>query len=47
MYKILTERYPGTTFILKKKNGSYGEDDPKLWGEIQEHGDAAIMGVGH
>ncbi len=47
MQKVLSERYPKTTFILKKKNGSYGEDDPKLWGEIQEQGHAAILGVGH
>jgi len=47
LYKILSEKYPGTTFILRKKHGSYAEDDPKLWGEIQEQGGAAILAVGH
>lgn len=47
LQRVLTQRYPDTTFILKKKNGSYAEDDPRLWGEIQEQGDAAILGVGH
>jgi hypothetical protein len=45
--KILRERFPETTFVLKKKNGGYAEDDPRLWGEIQEQGQAAILGVGH
>jgi hypothetical protein len=44
---VLSRRYPDTIFILKKKNGSYAEDDPKLWGEIQERGDGAILGIGH
>ena len=47
LQNILTQKYPDTTFILKKKNGSYAEDDPRLWGEIQEQGNAAILGIGH
>jgi hypothetical protein len=47
LQRVLSTRYPDTTFILRKKNGSYAEDDPRLWGEIQEQGDAAILGVGH
>ena len=45
--RILADKYPGTTFILKTKQGSYAEDDPELWTEIQENGDAAIVGIGH
>jgi hypothetical protein len=45
--KVLSAKFPGTTFILRKKNGAYAEDDPRLWGEIQEQGHAAILGVGH
>ncbi len=45
--KVLRERFPDTIFVLKKKNGGYAEDDPRLWGEIQERGQAAILGVGH
>jgi hypothetical protein len=45
--KILSGTFPETTFILRKKNGLYAEDDPRLWGEIQEQGQAAILGIGH
>ena len=44
---IFSERYPRTKFVVKEKAGSYGEDDPKLWAEIKEKGDAAIVGIGH
>ncbi|MFC1533857.1 hypothetical protein ACFL7M_10895 [Thermodesulfobacteriota bacterium] len=47
MCKVLSERYPDSRFILREKAGSYGEDDLKLWTEIQEKGDAMIMAVGH
>lgn len=45
--KILTERYPKTTWVLKNKPGSYFDDDPKLWAEAKEKSSAVIMGVGH
>jgi hypothetical protein len=44
---ILSENYPETKFIRKEKAGPYGEADPKLWDEIQENGDAMIIGTGH
>ncbi len=47
LQKVLSSRFPESTFILKKKNGGYAEDDPPLWSEIQEHGNAAIVGIGH
>ncbi len=47
MYELLAEKYPATHFILKDKYGSYFDDDAQLWAEIQEHGDAAIVEVGH
>ncbi len=47
LQKALTARFPDTTFILRKKNGAYAEDDPRLWSEIQENGNAAIIGIGH
>jgi hypothetical protein len=43
----LAERYPGTTFVIREKAGAYGEDDSRLWAEIQERGNGAIMAVGH
>ena len=47
MQKLLSEKYPNTTFIVKTKIGTYFEDDPKLWAEIKEKGGGMIMGVGH
>ena len=47
LQKVLSAKFPESTFILKKKNGGYAEDDPPLWSEIQEHGNAAIVGIGH
>jgi hypothetical protein len=46
IHRILTERYPKTTFILKVKEGSYFVNDQKLWDEIKEKGDGAIVGIG-
>jgi len=46
IHRILTERYPNTTFILKVKEGSYLVNDQKLWDEIKEKGDGAIVGLG-
>jgi hypothetical protein len=44
---VLATRFPSTKFILKNKSGAYMEEDTKLWSEIQEHGNAAILAVGH
>lgn len=45
--KVLSGMYPNTSFIVRDKAGSYGENDQKLWAEIQEQGDAAIVATGH
>ena len=47
MQKLLGERYPKTTWVVRTKAGTYFDDDPKLWAEIKEKGHAMIMGVGH
>lgn len=47
MRDVFSERYPDTKFVIRDKAGAYGEDDPKLWAEIQERGDAAIVAIGH
>jgi len=47
MQKLLGERYPKTTWIVRTKIGTYFDDDPKLWAEIKEKGHGMIMGVGH
>jgi hypothetical protein len=47
MQKLLGERYPKTTWVVRTKIGTYFDDDPKLWAEIKEKGHGMIMGVGH
>jgi hypothetical protein len=47
MQKLLSERYPKTSFIVRTKAGTYFDDDPKLWAEVKAAGAGAIMGVGH
>src|SRR5271154_2347134 len=38
---------PQVTTVFKRKAGPYAEDDPALWKEIKEKGNAVIMAVGH
>jgi hypothetical protein len=45
--KVLSERFPKTNWVFKRKAGSYFDDDPKLWAEIKEKANGMIMGVGH
>ncbi len=36
---------PSTKIVLKRKYGSYTQDDPKLWKEIAANGNAALIGI--
>lgn len=47
LYQVLSERFPETRFELRDKAGTYMVDDPELWKEITEKGNAAIMTTGH
>jgi hypothetical protein len=40
-----SENMPSVNVVLKRKNGSYMSDDPELWKEIGEKGDAALIGI--
>lgn len=40
-----SENMPSVKTVLKRKRGSYSTDDPELWKEIKEKGDAAIIGI--
>ncbi|HEX4004367.1 MAG TPA: hypothetical protein VHX36_17065 [Candidatus Acidoferrales bacterium] len=42
-----TRNKPDVTTVFRRKAGPYAEDDPKLWAEIKEKGNAVIMAVGH
>ena len=41
----LAENKPGVKVVLKRKAGSYMGDDPALWKEIGEKGDAVLIGI--
>jgi hypothetical protein len=47
LFEALKAKYPKTNWVLKDKFGGYMDDDPKLWAEIKEKGDAAIVLIGH
>ena len=38
---------PQVTTVFRRKAGPYAEDDPTLWKEIKEKGNAVIMATGH
>lgn len=39
------ENMPSVKIVLKRKAGSYMSNDPALWKEIGEKGDAALIGI--
>jgi hypothetical protein len=45
--EVLSERFPQVNWIVKRKFGSFFDDDPRLWAEIKEKGHGAIIGPGH
>lgn len=38
---------PEVKAVYKRKAGGFTDEDPALWAEIKEQGDAMIMGMGH
>ena len=40
-----TENMPSVKVELRKIKGSYMSDQPELWKEISENGDAAMIGI--
>jgi hypothetical protein len=47
MQKVLSEKYPKTSWVIKSKAGTYFDDDQKLWAEIKAKAQGMIIGVGH
>ena len=41
------EHMPSVQTVLRSKVGTYHDDDPELFQEIAEKGDALVLGVGH
>ncbi|TAJ95139.1 MAG: hypothetical protein EPO31_01830 [Gammaproteobacteria bacterium] len=46
MQNWFAENSPGIKTVLRRTKGNMFTDDPELWQEISERGDAAIVGVG-
>lgn len=40
-----SKNIPSAKIVLKRKYGSYSQDDPKLWKEIAANGNAALIGI--
>jgi hypothetical protein len=40
-----SKNMPSVKTVLKRKQGPYEADDPGLWKEIKEKGDAAMIGI--
>lgn len=47
MQAWFAENMPSVKTVFVRKAGVYTEDDPELFKEIRERGDAMIMAVGH
>jgi hypothetical protein len=45
MQAWFSEHMPSVKTVLKRKQGPYSADDPELWKEIKEKGDAALIGI--
>ena len=41
------EEAPDVITVFREKVGAYFDDDPNLWNEIKEKGDAMVMAIGH
>ena len=39
------QNMPSVKTVIKRKTGMYSMDDPTLWKEIAQNGDAAIVGI--
>jgi hypothetical protein len=46
MKNWFTENMPEVKTVLKRKSSNMFMDEPELWAEIKEKGDAMILGVG-
>jgi hypothetical protein len=47
MMNWFAETMPNVKTVFREKRGPYMDNDPQLWAEIKEKGDAMIMAIGH
>jgi hypothetical protein len=45
MQTWFSQNKPGVKVVIKRKKGSYSQDDPDLWKEIAKNGNAAVVGI--
>jgi len=45
MQNWFAKEIPSLKVIIKRKKGSYSQDDPELWKEIAKNGSAAMVGI--
>jgi hypothetical protein len=45
MQNWFAKEIPSLKVIIKRKKGSYSQDDPELWKEIAKNGNAAMVGI--
>jgi hypothetical protein len=45
MQSWFAEKMPGVKIVIKRKTGMYTQDDPQLWREIAQKGNAALIGI--
>jgi hypothetical protein len=47
MMSWFTANMPKVKLQFRQKAGAYAENDPQLWEEIRQKGDAVVMAIGH
>ena len=45
MQSWLAQNIPSLKVVIKRKTGMYTADDPKLWAEIKQNANAALIGI--
>jgi hypothetical protein len=40
-----SQNMPSVKIVIKRKTGMYTQDDPKLWAEIKQNANAALIGI--
>jgi hypothetical protein len=45
MQAWFAQNMPSVKIVIKRKRGSYSQDDPDLWKEIAKNGNAAMIGI--
>ena len=45
MQSWFSQKMPKEKIVIKRKTGMYEEDDPNLWAEIKQNGNAALIGI--